>query len=111
MELLQQGKSMIQKKIVSVVLGSLALAGAAFCVGRVTVPTHKPFHSAIALTIQEVPTPHTDTLNSSDIQVWVNPRTRVFHLPGTRWYGVTKGGTYMSEQEALAAGYRPSGRG
>ena len=102
---------MIQRKIVSVVSVTLVLAGAAFCVGRVTVPTHKNLQGATALTIQEAPVSHADTSNGSSIQVWVNPRTRIFHLPGTRWYGVTKDGTYMSEQDALAAGYRPSGRG
>ena len=102
---------MIQRKIVSVVSVTLVLAGAAFCVGRVTVPTHRNLQGATALTTQESPAPHADTPNGSGIQVWVNPRTRVFHLPGTRWYGVTKNGAYMSEQEALAAGYRLSGRG
>lgn len=102
---------MIQRKIVSAVSVTLVLAGAAFCVGRATVPTHRNSQGATALTIQEAPAPHAGTHNGSGIQVWVNPRTRVFHLPGTHWYGVTKNGAYMSEQEALAAGYRPSGRG
>ena len=104
-------KTMIQKKIVSIISGTLALVGAAFCAGRITLPIHRVPYSAITPTVQESPTPRTDTLNSSGIQVWVNPRTHVFHLPGSRWYGVTKDGAYMSEQDALAAGYRPSGRG
>jgi len=102
---------MIQKQIVSVVSATLVLAGAVFCVGRVTVPTHKNPQSTTALTIQGSSASHAHTPVGSGIQVWVNPRTRVFHLPGTRWYGVTKDGAYMSEQEALAAGYRLSGRG
>ena len=79
--------------------------------GRVTVPTHRNPQGATALTTQEAPAPHADTSIGSGIQVWVNPRTRVFHLQGSRWYGATKDGAYMSEQEALAAGYRLSGRG
>jgi len=102
---------MIQRKIFLVVSVTLVLVGTACCVGRVTVPTHKNSQSVTALTIQESPAPHADTPNGSGVQVWVNPRTRVFHLPGTRWYGTTKNGAYMSEQEALAAGYRPSERG
>jgi hypothetical protein len=38
--------------------------------------------------------------------VWVNTETRVYHKQGSRWYGKTKHGKYMSEQEAINAGDR-----
>jgi hypothetical protein len=38
-------------------------------------------------------------------KVWVNTDTKVYHKSG-RWYGKTKTGKFMTEDEAKAAGYR-----
>ena len=43
--------------------------------------------------------------------VWVNTQSKVFHREGDRWYGKTKEGTFMTEADALKAGYRPSKEG
>ncbi len=38
--------------------------------------------------------------------VWVNTATGVYHKEGDRYYGKTKQGKYMTEEEAIKAGYR-----
>jgi len=42
--------------------------------------------------------------------VWVNTESGVYHRPGTRWYGRTKQGKYMTEGDAIKAGYKASGK-
>ena len=42
-------------------------------------------------------------------QVWVNLNSGVYWRPGTEYYGKTKRGKYMPEQEAIAAGYHAPG--
>lgn len=43
--------------------------------------------------------------------VWVNLDTKVFHREGDRYYGNTKHGKYMTEADALKAGYREAKKG
>jgi hypothetical protein len=51
------------------------------------------------------PAPATTTTN----EVWVNTRFSKYWKPGSRFYGKTKQGEFMSELEALDRGYSPAG--
>src|SRR5277367_5919403 len=41
-------------------------------------------------------------------QVWVNTETHVYHREGSKWYGRTKQGKYMSEADATKEGDKPA---
>jgi hypothetical protein len=41
--------------------------------------------------------------------VWVNTETHVYHTEGSRFYGTTKKGKYMTEAEAVKEGDKAGG--
>jgi hypothetical protein len=43
-----------------------------------------------------------------DTRVWVNTNSGAYHCPGTRWYGKTKAGEYMTQKQAQDRGYHPA---
>ena len=49
------------------------------------------------------------TLTANDSTVWVNTATGAYHKKGSRWYGKTKKGKYMTEADAIRAGYHAAG--
>ena len=40
--------------------------------------------------------------------VWVNTKSKVYHVQASKWYGRTKHGKYMTEADAKAAGNHPA---
>jgi hypothetical protein len=44
-------------------------------------------------------------------QVWVNTEIGVYHREGSRFYGTTRKGKYMIEQDAIQAGYKRAPKG
>ena len=84
--------------------------------GKKTADTSQPAPSSTSSSnTASAPSQNTSTSTSATSpapgggngKVWANKETKVFHREGDRWYGKTKKGEYMTEQEALAAGYRP----
>jgi hypothetical protein len=43
--------------------------------------------------------------------VWVNTESHVYHREGSRFYGTTKKGKYMTEQDAIKEGDKAAGKG
>lgn len=42
----------------------------------------------------------------TDMVVWANTRSKIYHFRGTHYYGTTVAGAYMCEQDATADGMR-----
>ena len=76
--------------------------------------TSQPAPTAAAPAAQPAPKPAKAPAPSSSAsagtpgpgQVWVNLDSGVYHYPNSRYYGKTKSGNYMSEADAMKAGYR-----
>jgi len=50
----------------------------------------------------------TQALGGRNGQVWVNTETHVYHKEGSKWYGKTKKGKYMTEADAVKEGDKPA---
>ena len=64
-------------------------------------PSSVPAKSASPETATTAP-----ALGGGDGLVWVNTEKHVYHREGSRFYGTTKKGKYMTEQEAILTGNR-----
>jgi hypothetical protein len=65
-------------------------------------PTASASPAKVAKTL---PTPQaTQAPGGGAGQVWVNSETHVYHKEGSKWYGKTKHGKYLSEQDAIKEG-------
>jgi hypothetical protein len=53
-----------------------------------------------------MPSTGSPSARNARTKVWVNTRSGVYWRPGTRYYGKTAEGRYMSESQAIRQGYR-----
>ncbi len=63
---------------------------------------------ATSVPSQQLSVAQTQNAGNPDVKVWVNTNSGVYHCPGTRWYGNTKKGEYMTQKKAQAKNYRPA---
>jgi hypothetical protein len=104
------------KTVVVVCLG-LALMMSAAPFQSTTTTTTKP-KKPKAATATKATTASTKNATDAQIaaaksagQVWVNTSTKVYHNSTSEFYGATKAGKFMTEKDAIAAGYHKSKNG
>jgi hypothetical protein len=74
-----------------------------------SAPATKPAPASTPAASKPAAKQQTRPANSAGM-VWVNTDSGIYHKPGTRYYGKTKQGKYMSEADAIKAGYRAAGK-
>ena len=62
-------------------------------------PQPKPSAQPASVPAQTAPAPA-----AGSGKVWVNTKSKIYHCEGTKFYGNTKAGEYMSEADAIAKG-------
>jgi len=88
------------KVFVAVSIAGLALMGAGKAQSQPPVPS-----SASAVRTTEQAT-KPEAPGGGHGQVWVNTEAGVYHREGSPFYGTTRKGKYMTEKDAMQAGYK-----
>jgi hypothetical protein len=69
------------------------------------------FIASPALALHLYPTEAAAKVRCHTVVVWLNAKTMIYHMPGTKDYGNTKEGAYVCQAAADKAGARPAMNG
>ena len=83
-------------------------AAAAPAASSVAAPAPAPAPAASKAAAKPAAPAAVAAAGGGDGKVWVNSASKVYHCAGSKYYGKTKAGAYMTEAEAKAAGNHPN---
>ncbi|HXJ80477.1 MAG TPA: helix-hairpin-helix domain-containing protein [Candidatus Methylomirabilis sp.] len=95
----------VDKVTPMVTVGSAAAAAPPAAAPSAAAPSTAPKQSAAKSSQTEARVPPVKGM------VWVNTKSGVYHSEGDRWYGKTKEGKFMTEADAVKAGYHAAKEG
>jgi len=94
--------SMKTKFLTTVCMVGVAL----FCVNQAQSQPPAPGSASAGRTTEQATRPQAP--GGGHGQVWVNTELGVYHRESSPFYGRTAKGKYMTEQDAIQAGYKPA---
>jgi hypothetical protein len=88
-------------------LATVSIVGAAlFCVNQAQSQPPAPSSMSTGRATEQATNP--EAPGGGHGQVWVNTELGIYHREGSPFYGTTRKGKYMTEQDAIQAGYKPA---
>jgi serine/threonine-protein kinase len=86
----------ISRTLLSAVVIALLVLGAVLVVPQLRKANNpdQPLRNS-STTTQEPASPRAITSGNPNVKVWVNRISRIYHCPGSRWYGKTKVGDFV----------------
>jgi hypothetical protein len=102
-------KSQVHALVITVglIFGATAFAQTAAPAAKASAPTAAAPTAKAATAGAKTASPSVSAVGGGNGKVWVNSKSKTYHCEGTKFYGKTKSGEYMTEADAKTKGNHP----